>query len=116
LKVLAGHLIWFAFAGWGARLNRLPGASPGDMFMCATSSPGQLAAIQLDCIFIIKSGRTAWPTSDSLFIFIFLLTLYLYLFLLRGTVKKGKPDLRKKGTTISNSYTVFDVYACFTSL
>ena len=34
-------------AGWGARLNRLPGASPGDMFM--------------------------------------------------GTVKKGKPDLRKKG-------------------
>jgi hypothetical protein len=33
--------------GWGARLNRLPGASPGDMFM--------------------------------------------------GTVKKGKPDLRKKG-------------------
>ena len=36
-------------AGWGARLNRLPGASPGDMFM--------------------------------------------------GTVKKGKPDLRKKGAS-----------------
>ena len=35
--------------GWGARLNRLPGASPGDMFM--------------------------------------------------GTVKKGKPDLRKKGAS-----------------
>jgi len=33
--------------GWGSRLNRLPGAAPGDMFM--------------------------------------------------GTVKKGKPDLRKKG-------------------
>jgi large subunit ribosomal protein L23e len=37
--------------GWGARLNRLPGASPGDMFM--------------------------------------------------GTVKKGKPELRKKGAIVS---------------
>lgn len=37
-------------AGWGSRLNRLPGASPGDMFM--------------------------------------------------GTVKKGKPDLRKKGAQL----------------
>ena len=38
------------FLGWGSRLNRLPGASPGDMFM--------------------------------------------------GTVKKGKPDLRKKGKNL----------------
>lgn len=41
------HLTVTYITGWGSRLNRLPGASPGDMFM--------------------------------------------------GTVKKGKPDLRKKG-------------------
>lgn len=43
----AKNLYVIAVTGWGARLNRLPAAAPGDMFM--------------------------------------------------ATVKKGKPDLRKKG-------------------
>jgi len=64
----AKNLYVIAVTGWGARLNRLPAAAPGDMFM-ATVKKGKPDLRKKVLPAVVVRQRKPWRRKDGVFIY-----------------------------------------------
>eukprot|EP01026_Neomeris_dumetosa_P042162 TRINITY_DN3505_c1_g1_i2.p1 TRINITY_DN3505_c1_g1~~TRINITY_DN3505_c1_g1_i2.p1 ORF type:complete len:142 (+),score=22.78 TRINITY_DN3505_c1_g1_i2:78-503(+) len=64
----AKNIYIFAVAGWGSRLNRLPGAAPGDMVM-ATVKKGKPDLRKKVMPAVVVRQRKPWRRKDGTFIY-----------------------------------------------
>eukprot|EP01024_Parvocaulis_polyphysoides_P010229 TRINITY_DN13402_c0_g1_i3.p2 TRINITY_DN13402_c0_g1~~TRINITY_DN13402_c0_g1_i3.p2 ORF type:complete len:142 (+),score=23.44 TRINITY_DN13402_c0_g1_i3:120-545(+) len=64
----AKNIFIFAVVGWGSRLNRLPGAAPGDMVM-ATVKKGKPDLRKKVMPAVVVRQRKPWRRKDGTFIY-----------------------------------------------